>query len=206
MAGILTISLTKKDYRGRGISRGRSVPVMMRNAMEKNLGQIERKVRQQLPGSRLKASTHIIYSQTPQGATANLRVGDDVPFAFIHAKWGSSPTVIRPKAMKHLAIPLTAQARSLQQSNEGDETHGGLGLFAYHPQLHRGWGKGAHTLFWGGSKGYGGTPMFHLAHKAVVKPSVNLQEVSENMRLVTAIAIREAFKGYDFGYVSVRKG
>ncbi len=210
MPGMIAIAITKKAYRGQQQFEGKSVSDIMRSAMEVNLEPIVQDVRRKLPGSRLKASTHIRYKNTPHGASANLRIGDGVPFAYMHAKWGSHATKISPKTgRQHLAIPLSQQARDLAESA------GPRGLMNLHPMLHRGWGKGAHTLFYGGmevwharrgvSEFFDGTPAFRLVHNAFVKPSVNLQEVTDNLRLVTAISIRNAFKGYDFGYASVRR-
>ena len=197
MPELLAISITKKDYRARSIARGRSVPLMMEDAMKSSLGLILADVKRQLPGKRLKAHTKLLYNRTPKGATARLVVGEGVPFAYVQAKWGKSPTIIRPKTAKHLAIPMNTFAKGLQSKVRT--------LLEYGKQLHprwQGYGQRGHTLFYG----KGNTPMFNLVKQATVKPSVDLNEVTDNMRMTINMAFKNAFTDYDFGYVAIRKG
>jgi len=199
MPELLAISVTSKDYRkgtGRTVRKGFSVPLMMEEAMKGSLGSVLAGVKRQLPGKRLKTTTKLLYNRTPQGATARLVVGEGVPFAYVQAKYGKSPTTILPRAMKHLAIPRNAAARKMQ------ENAGAVGLMSY-PELKKKWigrGKYVHMLF------RGSTPMFNLVHQAIVKPSVDLNEVRDNMRMAISTAFKGAFAGFDFGYLSMRKG
>jgi len=197
MPELLAISITKKDYRARSIARGRSVPLMMEDAMKDSLGSILADVKRQLPGKRLKAHTKLLYNRTPKGATARLVVGEGVPFANVQAKYGTSPTIIRPVHKKHLAIPMNAWARGRQNSVDSLMDYN----FAFHPWRNKDKSKG-YLLYYG----KGTTPMFNLVKQVSVKPSVDLNEVREDMRMTISTAFKNAFTDYDFGYVAIRKG
>lgn len=198
MAELIAISVSRKDYRsGRSMARGRSVPLMMETAMKGSLGAVLADVKRQLPGKRLKVNTRMLYNQTPKGATARLIVGEGVPFANVQAKYGKSPTVIKPKNGKYLAIPMNAFAKGLQNKVKSLREYGSL----LHPRW-RGKGERGNTLFYG----KGNTPAFNLVKQVTVKPSVDLNEVNSNMRSTIVAAFKEAFAGYDFGFVSMRKG
>ena len=198
MAGVIAISIMKKEYRTRSISRGRSIPKMMEDAMRIELKQVEQGVKIQLPSRRMRAHTRIDFHRTPQGASAHLIIGKGVPFANVQAKWGTQPTVIQPKAPnKHLAIPLNAYAKGLANKVKS--------LWEYGKMLHPHWNRSGLrglTLYYGEGK----SPAFQLVRQAVVKPSVNLNAVAYDMKFYTAQAIERAFEGYDFGYASVRRG
>lgn len=201
MAGILAISVTRKDYKGKSVAKGRSIPHMIEEAMRTSLRPIESSVKQQLPGRRLKSHTRLYINRTPQGASARLVIGEGLPFSNIHAKWSDSPTIIRPKHGEYLAIPISS-VRNRAEKLQGTPNRP-ISLWDYHPTLKRGGGRNAHVLFWKTQKG--GTPFFHLKQQVSVRPSVNLQEVSSEMRMTISNALRSAFSGYDFGYTQIRK-
>lgn len=198
MAELIAVTVTKKSYGGRSIQRGQSVPALMEKALRTSLVSVVQRVKAQLPGRRLAARTRLKISPTLKGASAHLVIGEGIPFANIQAKWGTSPTVITPKHGKHLAIPLTSFGKSLQNKT-------GTSLMEWGNDLHphwRGKGKRGNTLYWQDNK----TPHFYLAKSVKVKPSVNLFEVRDDMRLAANAAIQESFNGYDFGYLRIQKG
>ena len=196
MAGVIAVTLTRKDYKTHGVSRGRSIPAMMENALH-SLNAVVQDVKAKLPSRRMRAHTKVFIGQTAKGASAHLRIGEGVPFTNVQAKWGTTPTVIRPKHGKYLAIPLTSFGKSLQNKI-------GTSLMEWGDDLHPHWvgGERGHGLYWKDSP----IKHFYLAHSVRVKPSVNLYDVREEMRITANAAIRASFDGYDFGFVRMQKG
>lgn len=198
MGELVAISVTKRDYRSRTIQRGKSIPLMMETALRRASRAIVQDVKAQLPSRRMKVNTFADIHQTPKGASATIVVGRGVPFTNVMAKWGSDPTVIRPKGgKKNLAIPLNSFARGLQNKVSS--------LMEYGKTLHPRWyghGQRGNVLYYGNGK----VPMFALRPSVSVPPKVNLHTVSSQMRDAANIEIAREFEGYDFGFVSLRKG
>lgn len=206
-AGMIAIALVRKDYREKGARRGLSIPKLMEEAMSENLGQIVQYVRSNLPSKRMKSKTYIEYTRTSKGASAHLVIGEGVPFTNVQAKWGTSPTVIKPKAPhKYLAIPTNAYGKGLANAAEA----AGLGLLKmYGDELHPWWkgskGKRGGTRGTALFYGKGTTRAFQLVTQSVVKPSVDLYDVQEKMRIFAQIAMERKFEGFDYGFLQMRK-
>ena len=202
---LFAITLTRKDFRaslkGNIGGRGKSIPVAFEDALKTSLPTILSDVKSQLPGRRLKTHTRLYYKRTPKGASAQLVIGEGLPWAGVHAKFGNKPTIIRPKPPnQYLAIPISSVRKKAEAKQEGGS------LWRHHPTLHFGKSKGGANplLYWG--KGKSGYPMFHLQKQVKIKPSVNLVYVNNAMSYTVSAALKEVCGNYDFGYFLLRRG
>lgn len=199
---LIAVTVVRKVFREKGMSRkitqGRDIPVMMAQELKKGLQPFLADLKTKFRSKRMRAGTRVDVSQTPAGASARVVIGDNVPFANIQAKWGSSPTLIRPTGgRKHLAIPLTKYGKGLQSAV--------MSLRAYDKDLRPRWyGKGqrGHQLYWKDNK----TPHFQLVHEARVKPVVDLRDVSDKLRSYSEFIMRQIAEGIEFATISLRKG
>jgi hypothetical protein len=221
MPDILNISIIRKDYRGRGIHRGKSITKMMEDVMQSEMRDFVSHLKtrhlsgptssdsiSKRSGRLLRGTYQVVYRTEAGNVVGKVVIGEGAKYTPLHVGTGSSE-IFTASGKGSFVIPMS-WVRTERGKWRSPFVPGQL--WSLYPRLFRPRRTTSalryDALYWSDAKGEKPKLAFVLKKSIRIPQRVKIDEIAENRKKSIAISLANAFGEYDYAYLSktVREG